>query len=140
MSGAFVIGSRESQRADKWLWHARFLKSRTLAAKLCEDGKVRQNGEAFSKSSQQVHIGDVLTFPQGRQIRVVKIQAIAKRRGPAAEAATLYEDLSPQFRETRSAEDASPASRERGSGRPTKRDRRALDRLKDEAADNSDAS
>lgn len=82
------------QRLDKWLWHARFFKTRSLAAALCRDGRVRLNGERVEKSSVLVGLGDVLTFPQGTRIRVVRIASIAERRGPAAAAALLYQDLS----------------------------------------------
>jgi len=115
----------ESLRLDKWLWYARFLKSRSLASKLCAGGRVRINRRPVDKASAQVRMGDVLTFPLGPRIRVVRIAALGSRRGPAAEAQTLYEDLSEPIAEQPKA----PISRSRGSGRPTKADRRALDRL-----------
>jgi ribosome-associated heat shock protein Hsp15 len=120
-------------RIDKWLWFARFFKSRTLATKLCAGGKVRVNGESVSKSHQTVRPGDVLTFPQGREIRVIQIIALGSRRGPAAEAQTLYEDLQPPSEKRSSPEPAmAPPLRDRGTGRPTKADRRAIDRLRSE--------
>ena len=85
-----------SQRIDKWLWFARFFKSRTLAAKLCEGDRVRVNRALVAKAHQQIRVGDVLTFPQARQIRVIRVVGLGDRRGPAAEARALYEDLSPQ--------------------------------------------
>jgi ribosome-associated heat shock protein Hsp15 len=85
-----------AMRLDKWLWFARFCKSRSLAAKLCEAGKVRVNRGVIEKAAAQVKPGDVLTFPQGAEIRVVKVLALGLRRGPPAEARTLYEDLAPQ--------------------------------------------
>jgi ribosome-associated heat shock protein Hsp15 len=115
----------ETLRLDKWLWYARFLKSRSLASKLCAGGRVRINRRPVDKASAQVRIGDVLTFPLGPHIKVVRIAALGSRRGPASEARTLYEDLS----EPAERPPAAPAPRERGSGRPTKADRRALDRL-----------
>ena len=81
------------QRLDKWLWHARLFKTRTLAADMCRDGQVRLNGERVDKSSVAVGPGDVLTFPQGSRIRVVRVAALADRRGPAADARLLYTDL-----------------------------------------------
>lgn len=81
------------QRIDKWLWHARFFKTRSLAARICRDGRVRRNGDVIPKPSALVEPQDVLTFIQGEQVRVVRILALAERRGPAAEARTLYEDL-----------------------------------------------
>jgi ribosome-associated heat shock protein Hsp15 len=121
------------QRVDTWLWHARLFKTRTLAAAVVSAGKVRltRNGSTarIAKTSHQVRPGDTLTFPKGKLIRIVKIEALATRRGPAPEAQGLYEDLTPP--PTPKAErPAKPASREPGSGRPTKKDRRALDKLR----------
>ncbi len=117
-------------RLDKWLWYARFLKTRSLAAKLCGGGVIRCSGTVVSKAHFSVKPGDVLTFPQGRHIRVIKVLALGERRGPAVEAQTLYEDLSPPMPET--AMDMA-MSTPRPSGRPNKRDRRALGRLKTQA-------
>jgi ribosome-associated heat shock protein Hsp15 len=119
--------SEPTLRIDKWLWHARFLKSRTLAAKLCDGSRVRVNGTPVGKSAQPVRAGDVLTFPLGPYIRVVKVLALGTRRGPPTEARTLYEDLDPPTPESRLVLDA---WREPGTGRPTKAERRATDRLK----------
>ncbi len=82
-------------RADKWLWYARFFKTRSLATKVCNAGKLRISGEVVSKAHHKVKPDDVLTFAQGRYVRVVKVLALAVRRGPAAEAQALYEDLKP---------------------------------------------
>ena len=112
------------QRVDKWLWQARFFKTRTLAAKQVSAGHVRLNGTRVSKPAQTVAPEDVLTFPQGREVRVIRIIAIGDRRGPAPEAQALYEDLTPAPSE----EDRKPAARV--GERPTKRDRRALDALR----------
>ena len=109
-------------RLDKWLWQARFFKTRTLAADLVRGGRVRVNGARVSKPAQQVGPGDVLTFPQGRQVRVVRVTAPGERRGPASEAQTLYEDL------TEIKDDVPPAPRYEGKGRPTKKDRRIMTR------------
>ncbi|WP_323785296.1 RNA-binding S4 domain-containing protein [Thalassovita sp.] len=108
-------------RLDKWLWHARFFKTRGLAAKTVSAGHVRVNSSKASKPAQAVGAGDVLTFPQGRQIRVVRVELLGERRGPAPEAQTLYTDLTPP-------EDSiPPAPRFEGKGRPSKRDRRMID-------------
>ncbi len=120
-----------SIRADKWLWYARFFKTRTLASKVCASGKLRLSGSLVAKAHQKVKVGDVLTFPQGRHIRVVKVVALGSRRGPAPEAQSLYEDLKPPTAETRLPRDTPVAPRDAGSGRPTKKDRRALGRLKE---------
>lgn len=113
-------------RLDKWLWHARFFKTRALAAALVKGGHMRVNGVRSAKASHTVRAGDVLTFPQARAVRIVRIVALGQRRGPAPEAQALYEDLAP----TRQGEDetsVSPNPRYEGKGRPTKRDRRKLD-------------
>lgn len=83
-------------RLDKWLWHARFFKSRALAAAFCAEGRLRLNRRHIDRASAPVRIGDVLTFPHGNAIRVVRVQALGKRRGPAGEARKLYIDLSEQ--------------------------------------------
>lgn len=118
-------------RIDKWLWYARFFKTRSLAAKVCAGGVVRVSGTPIAKAHYAVKPGDVLTFPQGRHIRVVRVTALGARRGPAEEARALYEDLAPPAAET--AMDTPhrvPGHHPAASGpRPVKRDRRALDRL-----------
>lgn len=81
-------------RLDKWLWQARFFKSRSLAAAACA-GPMRLNGQRVARPSAPVRPGDVLTFVQGRTVRVVRVRAPGLRRGPASEAQTLYDDLSP---------------------------------------------
>lgn len=114
------------QRLDRWLWFARFLKSRTLAAMLVESGRIRLNGERVSKAARSVKPGDVLTFPLGDHVRVIRILAPGERRGPASEARLLYEDLAPP-EITGAPVSAAPARREHGSGRPTKKERRQTD-------------
>ena len=86
---------RETLRLDKWLWQARFFKTRGLAAALVTKGRVRVNGQPAARASRGVGAGDVLTFPQGNAIRVVRIVALGDRRGPAPEARGLYDDLDP---------------------------------------------
>jgi len=80
-------------RADKWLCFARFLKTRALAGALIDAGHLRVNGARTSRTAHPVAAGDVLTFPQGARIRVVRILALPARRGPAPEAQACYEDL-----------------------------------------------
>lgn len=116
-------------RLDKWLWYARFFKTRGLAAKLCNGAQIRCSGTVVTKAHHAVRPGDVLTFAQGRHIRVIKVTALGSRRGPAPEAQTLYEDLSPPVPEESLPREA---ARSPGEGRPTKRDRRAIDRLQAE--------
>jgi ribosome-associated heat shock protein Hsp15 len=117
-------------RIDKWLWYARFFKSRTLAAKVCAAKPVRVNSVLITKAHAVLRPGDVLTFPKGDHIRVIKVLDLGQRRGPAEEAQALYEDLSPPVPTQKKQGPVSPASRPPGSGRPTKAERRATDRLR----------
>ncbi len=111
-------------RVDKWLWQARFFKTRTLAAKVVTAGHVRVNGQKISKSSHSISPGDVLTFSQAKEIRVVRVEALGERRGPAPEAQQLYFDMSEPK------EKILNSPRFEGKGRPSKRDRRNLDLMK----------
>ncbi|WP_442581025.1 RNA-binding S4 domain-containing protein [Mesorhizobium sp. ASY16-5R] len=120
------------QRIDKWLFFARVVKSRSLAAKLAQAGRVRINGEKTDKASDLVQGGDTLTITLDRRILVYRIVAPGSRRGPAEEARTLYEDLSPPPASEKALPDALPAVRDIGSGRPTKKERRQTDRLRDD--------
>lgn len=115
-------------RLDKWLWYARFFKSRGTASRLCSASRLRIDGMVVNKAHHKIRLGNVLTFPQGRLIRVVKVLALATRRGPAPEARLLYEDLTPPSPATGTP--AAPGA-ERSGGRPSKRGRRAIQRLKD---------
>ena len=119
----------QSQRLDKWLWGARFFKTRSLATKQCHAGGMRVDGTLTLKAHHLLRGGEVLTFRQGDHIR-----ALAERRGPASEAQMLYEDLSPPETQTRLPADRALASgaRDRGSGRPTKKDRRQISKLKED--------
>ncbi len=128
-----MSGGPSDQRVDTWLWHARFFRSRTLAATMVEAGKVRltRDGQTarLTKTAAPIRVGDELTFSKADRIRIIRVAALATRRGPAIEAQTLYEDLSPPpIPKTERA--AKVAEREAGAGRPTKKDRRALDQLK----------
>lgn len=116
-----------SVRLDKWLWFARFFKSRSLATRFLEDGKARLRG-AVAKSHARIRVGDVITFSLRGSVCIVEVRFLGTRRGPAIEARTLYEDLSPA-KPPRSPEQPVPFEREPGAGRPTKAERRALDRL-----------
>jgi len=123
--------SGETQRLDKWLWFARFFKSRTLASRFCASGRLRINGTPVSKAHHGIRLGDVLTFPKGPHIRVVEVRDLGVRRGPAPEARTLYDDLEPPPARRIAAPAGSVARHSRGSGRPTKAERRATDRLRE---------
>lgn len=114
-------------RLDKWLWHSRFFKTRSLSAKVISGGHCRVNGTHVAKPAFAVGPGDVVTFPQARDVRVVRVVALGERRGPAPEAQALYEDLTPP----KPKESVPETPRYDGGGRPTKKDRRALDRSRD---------
>ena len=86
---------QDSLRVDKYLWFARFFKTRSLATKRANGGRIRINGNKIKKSSDTVRIGDILTFTQGNEIRVIRVLNLGTRRGPAQEAQSLYEDITP---------------------------------------------
>ena len=117
------------QRLDKWLFFSRVVKSRTLAQKLIETGAVRVNSERTTRTDHQVGEGDVLTMTVHTRLLVWKIRDPGTRRGPAPEAATLYEDLSPSPvpREWQ----RSPFGQRDDGNRPTKKDRRDIDQFLD---------
>jgi ribosome-associated heat shock protein Hsp15 len=125
-----------SLRLDKWLWFARVAKSRTLAATAVTDGKIRVNGVKAEKPSQPLKVGDVITSRLSRTVRVLKVAGLGERRGPAAEAQQLYEDLTPRAAPSAdqktglAADPVAWAERAPGAGRPTKRDRRLIDEFK----------
>ena len=121
------------QRIDKWLWFARIAKTRTLAAGFVSSGRIRINRVKITKPSAVVRPGDVITSAIGRRVRVIKVVEIGSRRGPAPEAMGLYEDLTPppdtpisEIGQRR--RDSAFGARAPGMGRPTKRDRRLIDR------------
>ena len=103
-----------------------------MASRAIAGGRFRLNGEVMSKPHRAANIGQILTFVVGVDIRVIRIRALGSRRGPASEAILLYEDLAPpQLKLTRTtAHEPDFEAREKGSGRPTKRERRLTNRLK----------
>lgn len=115
------------QRLDKWLWFARVVKTRSLAARLVAEGHVRLNSTRTQQPSHAVRPGDVLTIALDRSVRILKVVQPGERRGPFAEARLLFEDLTPA-REENSSLSGAPATRDAGAGRPTKKDRRAVDK------------
>ena len=80
-------------RLDRWLWHARFIRTRDLAAGLVEERRVRLNSQIVAKTHTLVRPGDVITLTQPAAVRVLRVKALGARRGPAAEARQLYEEL-----------------------------------------------
>lgn len=115
----------DRQRIDKWLWHARVVRTRTAAAGLVDGGLVRVNGARIDGASRAVRAGDVVTVSLNR-IRILQVLGFSERRGSATDAALLFEDLSPPT--PSGAPDAAEPGRE--ARRPTKQERRELLRLK----------
>jgi ribosome-associated heat shock protein Hsp15 len=119
-------------RLDKWLWAARFFKTRSLAAKACEMGRIQSNGQP-AKASREVRAGDMLQVKNDGGDFQVEVLALSEMRGPAAVAQTLYREteasreLRVKLMEERKAMPHFEALRE---GKPSKRDRRELDRLR----------
>ena len=128
ITSAAMPEAEDPIRIDKWLWAARVFKTRSLAADACDGGKVDVNEQSV-KPAKNVRPGDQIkvTLPQGRR-RILKVVALADRRGSATVARTLYEDLTPP--EPPRVRLAPPPYRPPGAGRPTKRERRTMDRLR----------
>ena len=119
------FGTTEDRvRVDKWLWAVRKFKTRTLATETCDSGHVKING-SLAKPSSKVKVGDevVALTPGGKKI--LRVLALAETRGPAHFAVTLYEDLTPE-----EPKEIAPPRVERGSGRPTKKDRRKFNTIR----------
>ncbi len=141
-SGGSPESDAGAQRLDKWLWFARVAKTRTLASGLVSDGKVRVNRQKISKPAHGVRVGDVVTVSVARGVRVLKIEGTGSRRGPASEARLLYEEIVPLPGGQASggpAHGADPSAVDYaagqgavvdGGGRPTKRERRAIERFR----------
>lgn len=127
-----MIEAPGRQRVDKWLWHARLVRTRTAAAALADQGHVRLNGSRIDAASRPVKVGDVLTVALDRRVRVLKVKDFAARRGSAADAAILFEDMAPETPGSTvpsSFAAAAPGQRHIGTGRPTKRERRNMARF-----------
>lgn len=120
----------DRQRLDRWLWHARVVKTRDLAKALIEGGHVRVDRERVTKAGAAVKRGQTLTVTLPSRVLVLRVVDFVERRGSATVASGLYEDLSPPPPPREHRPETVPlATRDPGAGRPTKRDRRALDRL-----------
>ncbi len=117
----------DRQRIDKWLWHARVVRTRSAAAALVDGGLVRLNSARVEQPSHLVRPGDVLTIALDRSVRILKVTGYAERRGSATAARALFEDLTPAADPEPRV--PAPGSRDEGAGRPTKRQRREIDRL-----------
>jgi ribosome-associated heat shock protein Hsp15 len=123
--------SSERVRLDKWLWAARFYKTRALAADAIDGGKVEVNG-ARAKRAKMVQLGDEVTVRQTPFEHVVVVRGVSERRGPASVAATLYAETaaSKAKREALATKIRSMPSDDWDTGRPTKRDRREIERFR----------
>ena len=118
----------DRQRIDKWLWHARVVRTRSAAAALAASGHVRLNSQRIDAASRTVRAGDVVAIALDRTVRILKVAGFAERRGSADAARALYEDLTP-VPAPPDPERTQVAEREPGTGRPTKRERRAIGRF-----------
>jgi ribosome-associated heat shock protein Hsp15 len=114
----------DRQRIDKWLWHARVVRTRSAAAALAEGGAVRVNGVRIDAASRPVRVGDVVTLALD-PVRVLKVAGFSERRGAASDAAVLFENLQPKVE----ARQAAVRPGQEG-GRPDRRERREILRLK----------
>ncbi len=119
---------------DRWLWFARFFKTRGLASKLVRSGHLRVNAHKITKPAHLVGAGDTLTFPTGRRVRVVRIVHPGTRRGPAPEAQALYEEIVPQ-EQVMAPDEAKRPAKARVGARPTKRERRQMERSRRDMLD-----
>lgn len=118
----------DRQRIDKWLWHARVVRTRSAAAALAASGHVRLNGARIDAASRGVKLGDVVTVALDRSVRVLKVIGFAPRRGSATAARDLFTDLTAAAGGyPGGAVEQEAAAREPGTGRPTKQQRRAID-------------
>jgi ribosome-associated heat shock protein Hsp15 len=119
----------DRQRIDKWLWHARVVRTRQAAAALAASGHVRVNGQRIDAPSRAVRPGDVVTVALDRAVRVLRVLGFAERRGSADDARALCADIEPAPGRPSDRPQPPPAPREPGTGRPTKHERRALRRF-----------
>ena len=119
----------EALRIDKWLWYGRFFKSRSIASRFIAKRRVRVNNRRINKSSQLLKIGDILTFSIEAKLFIIRVVGLGSRRGPRKEANMLYMDITPSAHLCNKIKiTQSPLKvRRAGLGRPTKRDRRAID-------------
>jgi ribosome-associated heat shock protein Hsp15 len=121
----------DPQRLDKWLWHARFYKTRSLATAAINGGKVHLNAERV-KPAHRIRVGDRLSLSLQGMVAEFEVRGLPQRRGPAAEAQLQYEETAASVQRRANLRDAqrlAQASRPRPEGRPDKRDRRRLLRL-----------
>ena len=119
----------EKIRLDTWLWYARFYKSRSLSSKAILSGKLRINSNKITKPATKVKTNDVLTLNYVNEIRIIQIQSLGFRRGPASEAQSLYIDLTEDRIGSSNVKSKIEKSKKDSNKRPTKKDRRLLDKI-----------
>ncbi len=123
--------SRQTQRIDKWLWHARIFKTRSIAQKQITTGKIRVDKEKISNCSRKIIASNVLTITLQRDIKIIEVIGFAKKRGPYSDAQLLYNDLSPPKLEKQKQEQTKESmSRIQSDGRPTKHQRKQIVAMK----------
>ena len=119
----------EKIRLDTWLWYARFYKSRSLSSKAILNGKLRVNSNKIIKPASKVKINDVLTINHLDMVRIIQVQSLGSRRGPASEAQKLYNDLSENIIDAFKIKSVAEKPKRETNKRPTKKDRRMLDKI-----------
>ena len=119
----------EKIRLDTWLWYARFYKSRSLSSKAILSGKLRLNSNKIIKPASKVKINDVLTINHINMVRIIQVQSLGSRRGPASEAQKLYKDLLEDATGAFNIKYVSEEPKKDTNKRPTKKDRRILDKI-----------
>ena len=119
----------EKIRLGTWLWYARFYKSRSLSSKAILSGKLRINSNKITKPATKVKTNDVLTLNYVNEIRIIQIQSLGSRRGPASEAQSLYIDLTEDRIGSSNVKSKIEKSKKDSNKRPTKKDRRLLDKI-----------
>lgn len=121
----------ESHRIDKWLWEVRLFKTRSMATDACKAGKVKLDGQNI-KASREMKVGDVVVVSLNPLFKTVKITQFPKSRMGAKLISEYYEDLTPaeEYERIKLIESSHAEYRDRGTGRPTKKQRRVIDKIK----------
>lgn len=127
------MAEKEKLRIDKYLWAIRVFKTRTMASDACKAGRVKLEGSNV-KASHEVKVGEIYNISKGLERKVIKVSGLLENRSDAKTAVMFYDDITPeeQTQAFKSAFHAPVLTRDRGTGRPTKRDRREIDDLKDD--------
>lgn len=133
------MSEKEKLRIDKYLWAIRVFKTRSLATDACKAGRVKLNGDNI-KPSREVRVGEVYQVSKGPERRVIKVTGLLENRVDAKKAVAFYEDITPveQTHAFKSMFHAPVLQRDRGTGRPTKKDRRDINSLTDDFFDTDD--